>query len=71
MSMVAIMLRFIYYKSGFFRPAFISAIFASGFRRRKFEPGEQSKYSKLSLELAKFWRKIKPANSSGAAKRQK
>ena len=71
MSMVAILRRLIYYKSGFFRSTFIFAIFASGFERRKFKPGEQSKYSKLGLELTKIWRKFMPANMLGAAKRRK
>ena len=61
----------IYFISGFFRSSFIFAIFTSGFKRRKVEPGEQSKYLKLGLELTKIWRKFKPANMSGAAKRRK
>ena len=45
--------KYIYCKSGFFRPAFMFAIFASGFKRRKFELGEQMKNSKLGLNWQK------------------
>ena len=61
----------IYYKSEFFRPVFIFAIFASGFKNQKFERGEQLKNSKLGLELAKSWLKFKVAKMSEAAKRRK